>query len=207
MFKPGDRPYLRLNHGYHLPGKPSKKTSPQRCGPFLVKKGIGRLAYLLELPLHWRVHPIISVAQLEPRPSADPYGRPRPDYPDSVGTEGDTPQWKSYEVERIVDKRIRTYGSKKVAQYLHQWKGYGPGWNEWRSITKVGNCINLMEDYEGKNTITGAGYHRRGRANEAEQGFRFTIRAMEAERGPGSTVLKNPMVVIPLRASPPSPLP
>ena len=50
MLKPGNRAYLRLNQGYHLPEKPSKKVSLQRCGPFLIKKRIGRLAYLLKLP-------------------------------------------------------------------------------------------------------------------------------------------------------------
>jgi hypothetical protein len=46
----GDKVYLKLNHEYHLSSKSSKKLSPQRCDPFLVKKRIDRLAYLLELP-------------------------------------------------------------------------------------------------------------------------------------------------------------
>lgn len=41
-----------------------------------------------------------------------------------------------------------------------------------------------MEDYEDRDSTIGTGYHRRSRA-------------MEAEQGPTSTVLRNPMVVIP----------
>jgi hypothetical protein len=41
--------YLRLNHKYYLFEKLSKKVLLQRCDPFLVKKRVNRLVYLLEL--------------------------------------------------------------------------------------------------------------------------------------------------------------
>jgi hypothetical protein len=180
-----------------------------------VKKRIGRLAYLLELPSHWRIHPVISVAQREPCPSSpDPYDCPRPDHPNAIETEGDTPQWKSYEVERIVDKRMRTYGSKKVAQYLLKWKGYGPEWNEWRSITKLGNCIDLVEDYESGNIATVTGIHHRRRASDVVPPAEFITKqgsgsttSSHPKQGGSSTVLRNPMVVIPIQPRPTSSLP
>lgn len=127
LFKAGDYAYLRLHHGYQLPGRPNKKVSQQRCGPFLVKRRVGRLAYELELPPAWRVHPIIFVAQLEPVPAGeDPYRRPRPSHPEAVEMKGDTPEYRSYEVEKIVGKRIRKYNKTPVTQYLVRWLGYGP---------------------------------------------------------------------------------
>lgn len=57
----GDKAYLLLNHGYQLPGKPNRKQSPQRCVPFSVKHRVGRLAYGLELPENWIIHPVISL--------------------------------------------------------------------------------------------------------------------------------------------------
>ena len=148
MFKPGDRAYLRLHQGYSLPGHPNRKMSNQRCGPFLVKRRVGRLAYELELPDNWRIHPVISIAQLESYPGPDPYGRPRPDYPDSVKVEGDTEDWKSYEVERVEAKRLRKFGRTTVTQYFVKWVGYGPEFNEWRSISYLDNCLDLVEEFE-----------------------------------------------------------
>ena len=41
---------------------------------------IGRLAYELDIPVYWRVHPVISIAMLEPIPiGLDLYKRPVPD--------------------------------------------------------------------------------------------------------------------------------
>ena len=145
-------PYLRLHHGDQLPGRPGRKLSTQRCGPFTVKRRIGRLAYELELPPAWKVHPVVSVAQLEPAPiDEDPYNRPRPDHPGSVEVEGDTEEWKSYEVEKMVKKRTRKYGNRPVAQYLIRWLGYGPEYDEWRSLAALGNCMELVEEFESTN--------------------------------------------------------
>ena len=191
--KAGDHAYLRLNHGYQLPGRPNKKVSPQRCGPFLVKRRIGRLAYELQLPSNWRVHPVVSVAQLEPSPTQeDPYNRARPDHPDAVEVEGDTPQWRSYVVERIVDKRMRTYGGTKVAQYLIRWRGYGPEYDEWRSITKLGNCMDLVEEYEARQREASTTPRQRA----SRKASASIDDAIPPQHGPSST-LRQPLVVIP----------
>ena len=65
-FCPGDMVFLRLHHGYVVPGLGSKKLSHQREGPFRVEARVGRLAYRLALPPNYKIHPVISVAQLEP---------------------------------------------------------------------------------------------------------------------------------------------
>lgn len=119
---PGDKAYLKLHAGYKLPGKPNKKISNQRCPPFLVKRRIDRLAYELDLPPKWKVHPVISVSQLESYSGPNPYNRPRPDYPNFVYVEGDTPDNKSYEVKDIVVKRVRKYGKTAVTKYMMKFK-------------------------------------------------------------------------------------
>jgi hypothetical protein len=89
--KKGDKVYLQLHRGYNLPGKPNAKLSQQRAGPFTVLRKAGSLAYELELPAHWRIHPVISVAQLEPATKGkDPYGRTPAQRPGPVPQEGDT---------------------------------------------------------------------------------------------------------------------
>lgn len=148
LLKPGDKAYLRLNKGYKLP-EHHQKLSQRRCGPFLVKRRVGRLAYELDLPSTWKIHPVISIAQLEPASGVqDPYNRPRPHYPDAVEIEGDTEDQKSYEVERVLAKRIRKFGRTAVTQYLIKWLGYGPEFNEWKSLSALDHCLELIEEFE-----------------------------------------------------------
>ena len=67
----------------------------------------------------------LSIAQSEPAPASgsDPYGRPVPDQLGSVYVEGDTGEFKSWEVKRILNKRV-------VLQYLIRWLGYGPDFDQ-----------------------------------------------------------------------------
>jgi len=51
---------------------------------------------------------------------------------------------------------VRKYAGKSVAQYLQRWKGYGPEYDEWRSLAKLGNCMDLVEEYEARQIATGA---------------------------------------------------
>ena len=67
-FKPGDKVMLRLHRGYKVPGQENRKFSHQREGPFKVLERVGSLAYRLELPPVYRIHPVISVAHLEKLP-------------------------------------------------------------------------------------------------------------------------------------------
>lgn len=119
MMAPEEMAYLKLHHGYRLPENFSRKLSKQRIGPFKILERVGRLAYKLELPVHWKIHPVVSIAQLEPaKKRQDLYNRSWSDHPPAVETEGDTEKWKSYEVEKLIGKRMRRYGRKIIAEYL-----------------------------------------------------------------------------------------
>jgi hypothetical protein len=146
-FAVGDKVLLRLHKGYNIPTVTNPKLAPQYVGPFKVLERVGRLAYRLELPGHWQVHPVISIAHLEPS-NPDPYGRPQPDHPDSVHVEGDTEEYKSFEVDRLIDKRIVTRRGKKNVEYLIRWKGYGPEYDQWYHTDNLDSCKELIEAYE-----------------------------------------------------------
>lgn len=148
----GDWALLRLHRGYEIPSTTllGPKLSQQYAGPFKVIERIGRLAYRLELPDHWHIHPVFTIAQLEPAPppNADPFDRPRPDEPDSVFVEGDTEDFKSFEVERLINKRIITKGRGVSTQYLVRWKGYGPQYDQWMSVKQLDNATDRVDEYE-----------------------------------------------------------
>ena len=140
---------LRLHRGYSIPSTADlgKKLSQQFVGPFKVLQRVGNLAYKLEIPSHWRIHPVFTIAQLEPvpDPKSDPYGRQR-SQPPSVHVDGDTDAVKSYVVEKI----IRSRQSARGKEYLIRWEGYGPEDDAWRSLPEMGNALDLVREFEGR---------------------------------------------------------
>lgn len=104
----GDLVFLRLYHGYTIPGLSNRKLSFQRVGPFKVLNKIGKLAFKLELPPTMRIHPVVSIEQLELSPRNNPFERQYNFKPLPV-TEADPDAPATappYEVERLLDKRV-----------------------------------------------------------------------------------------------------
>ena len=130
----GDWALLLLHKGYNIPANrfTGRKVGQQKVGPFRVTERIGRLAYRLAIPDNWKIHPVFTVAQLEPAPDPreDPYSRVRPNDPEAVNAERDDeePEW---EVERILDRRERRRGRGSSIEYLVRWVGYGNEHDRW----------------------------------------------------------------------------
>lgn len=70
LFKVDQKVLLKLWKGYTIPESISKKLAAQRTGPSKIVQVDGRLAYKINVPCHWRMHPMVPVAQLEPAPKA-----------------------------------------------------------------------------------------------------------------------------------------
>ena len=61
----------------------------------------------------------MSIAQFESTfVDVDFYNRFRSHYFDFIEIENDTNQYKSYEIEKLIDKRIKKYNKILVTQYL-----------------------------------------------------------------------------------------
>ena len=150
FFRTGDKVYLRLYKGYDIPANAAIKRvlGQQYVGPFDIVRRVGSQAYELALPNHWRIHPVVSIAILEPAPGDDPYTRATYDHPDSVFVEGDTPTYKSYIIDRLINRRVIKKGRGYSTQYLVRWRGYGPEYDEWRSVKDLGNSQDLVDEYD-----------------------------------------------------------
>ena len=152
FLKIGDWAMLRLHKGYSIPSSLGdiKKLTQQFVGPFRVLERVGRLAYKLDVPQDWRIYPVFSIAQLEPAPSPaeDPFGHLRPEHPPPVFVEGDTDAVKSFEIDRLLNKRTVKKGRGHAVEYLVRWTGYGPEWDRWYNIKDLDNATKLVRNYE-----------------------------------------------------------
>ena len=93
----------------------SRKLSPKREGPFLIKEVLGPVTYRLTLPKQWKIHNVFHAALLTPFKETTFHGttetRPPPNLVDGQ---------QEYEVEAILTHQ--RYRGKH--QYLVKWKGY-----------------------------------------------------------------------------------
>ena len=120
----------------------------QRCGSFLMKQKIDRLAYELKLLLKWKIHSVILVSQLESVNDEDFYHKYRSHYSEAVENKKNIKFEKSYEIKKMINKRIRKFGKTEVTQYLFRWLSYDSEYDEWKSLTAFEDCMNLIHDFE-----------------------------------------------------------
>ena len=118
------------------------KLSVQRMGPFKILRKVGRgAAYELDIPSHYRIHPVISVMHLEPAPAAesDPYmWVPVPIEP-IVRKEGE----ELWEIESVLKRREVGRGRKRRVGYLIRWKGWSEDHDQWVNEKEIGEKPTL----------------------------------------------------------------
>src|SRR5579863_7574009 len=115
------------------------KLAPRRHGPFPITRVISPVAYQLELPHQWNIHPVFHTSLLTPYVKTDSHG---PNYsrppPDLILGEAE------YEVEQI--RSHRCHRRRKQLQYLLKWKGYPESDNTWEPADQV-HASDLVKAY------------------------------------------------------------
>ena len=118
VFHVGEQVLLSTEH-LQLKNAPVRKLRRRFVGPFFVTRRIGPVAYELELPQTWRIHPIFHTSLL--RPFRTPtWSTPQESAVDDLELEDD----RSYEVEKLLRWRWSGPSSKRVREYLVLWSGY-----------------------------------------------------------------------------------
>lgn len=150
QLRAGDRVYFNLWKGYKIKSLLCQKLAQRRVGPFQSLKAYPN-TYELDLPKAWKIPPVISIEHLEPAPPGlDPYQRPidNGEAVEPVEQDGDTEEWKSWEIDLLIDKRMVRRGQKKMIQYLVRWKGFGPAYDEWYDVDLLDNAADLVQQFE-----------------------------------------------------------
>jgi len=84
------------------------------AGPFKLLKKAGEKAFVLDIPAHWRLHPVFNVAQL--KPSRVDRSHEQPSLPPLCSK-----ATIEYEVETIREHQSTTV---RDLEYLVKWVGY-----------------------------------------------------------------------------------
>lgn len=68
--------------------------------------------------------------------------------PPAVFIDGDTDAAKSFEVDRLLNKRVVKKGKGRAVEYLVCSIGYGLEWDRWYNIKDFDNAADLIRNYE-----------------------------------------------------------
>jgi hypothetical protein len=141
-FHKGDKVWLESKHlklRYE-----TKKMAPKREGPFTITEVLSPLNYRLELPHHWRLHPVFHASFLSPYHENDIHGQNFPLPPPDL-IEGQP----EYEIEAILSHKRQGRGY----QYLIKWKNYPTADNTWEPERHLLNATDILEIYKRRHSL------------------------------------------------------
>ena len=148
LLRSKDKAYLRLHKDYTIQEQ-HKKLDNQKCESLLMKRRVDRFAYELNISFKWKIHSVISVTQLKSALFVqNSYNKSRSKHSESIYVKEDNKFEKSYEIEAIIDKRVRKFERTSVTQYKIKWLRYDLEFDEWKFVAKLDDCMNLVKNYE-----------------------------------------------------------
>jgi hypothetical protein len=121
----------------------SNKLLPKWIGPFPIVQKYSDVVYKLQLPdTMTRIHPVFHVALLS---KYTPGGKLKP-LPPILMDDGSL----EYEVEKILDTRLRKKGKRHITEYLIKWLGYDHSYDSWEPKANL-HCPKLLKEFlQGK---------------------------------------------------------
>ncbi len=116
-----------------------RKLYPKFIGPFSITKRVNDVAYALELPDCMSIHNVFHVSLLKPYiqgKTPDP-----PPVPITVNGE------LEYEVDYIIDHRVKTTKRHSRTEYYVKWTGYSAEHCSWEPEEHLQNAPHVVTDY------------------------------------------------------------
>jgi len=120
----------------------SRKFQHPYAGPFTILKSAGETAFVLNIPAHWRLHPVFNIARLKFSRVDRTREHPPPLPLRSTAT-------VEYEVESLRKHRGTTV---RDLEYLVKWAGYvDPTWDPLANLR--GSSNELLGEYHAVNRL------------------------------------------------------
>jgi len=139
-FEPGDKVLVNI-HSLQLPESKGKgaKFTRRFDGPFEVIERVGPVAYRIRLPHSYDIHPVLSIAHLEPYKSTD--GNTR------IRLERIREDVEEYEVEEIIAQKRVKYRKGTRLLYQCRWKDFGitEDWIPEKYLRNAKEILNLWK--------------------------------------------------------------
>ena len=141
-YSPGDQVLVNI-HSLNLPESkgPGAKFTRRYDGPFEVTEQVSPVAYRIRLPHSYGIHPVLSIAHLEPYRS-DPVEERK-----DLDRLREDPQ--EYEVEEIVEQRRERHRKRYRLMYRCRWKRYGVT-DEWIPESYLRNAKEVLDAWKLK---------------------------------------------------------
>jgi len=120
----------------------SRKFQHPYAGPFTILRTAGENACVLDIPAHWRLHPVFNVARLKLSRVDRIHEHPPP-----------PPLWSTATVEYKVES-IREYCGTTIRnlEYLVKWVSYTDA--TWEPLTNLrGSSNELLGEYHAANGL------------------------------------------------------
>ena len=140
---------IRLHKDYDISSIAmlDNKLNQQYIAFFRVTKKIDRLTYRLNIFKKWIIYSIFFIVQLKSYFDSinDFFRRHRFIQSNFVFVEKDTDLIKSFELKRIINKRMIV---RREIEYLIKWKDYESEYDVWRNLSKLSDVMNLIQRYE-----------------------------------------------------------
>ena len=141
----GDKVWLLRRHIKTT--RPSEKLDHRKLGPFVIEKVLNPVAFKLKLPSTMRIHPVFHISLLE-RAVEDETLHPSPSSPPPIVVEGQS----YWEIEAIVNSRLRKQRGRPTVEYEVKWKGYSDYDNTWEPYTSLKDTvIDMIKDFHKEN--------------------------------------------------------
>ena len=124
----------------------TKKFFPKYLGPFTISEKIGHVAYKLELPPRWKIHPVFHVSLLKAYilPDESLAGKRLTKPLPVVLDDNDEP---TFDVEAIMNHRPLSCKDIRKVSFFVRWSGYGREHDSWEPAVYLQGAQGAIADY------------------------------------------------------------